>query len=129
MSKKIIQNISVSSSSINSTTVQFTKSINNLKFKPDYVKVKQLSMLNDPASTLEGIFILTSDLVDYQPLFSVAFSATTTDNQSYTTQLNNKFILSRDVNGTFTFYWTDSGDASISPIGNVSFILEFGKYL
>lgn len=94
-----------------------------IPFQPDEVIVRQVTIYVPGVVAAGGYqtIIVTSDLIDNLPLFSVLFGDSVI-------QLNNKFPITRFISGSYNFNFLNINNSPNVLQCQLSFILEFVKY-
>jgi hypothetical protein len=90
-----------------------------IPFQPDEVIVRQASVYDLAGGN--HIIIVTSDLVDNYPLFTI-------NDEIITIPLSTRFIINRPITGTFTFNFLNVDQTNSNLQIEIAFVLEFIKY-
>ena len=94
--------------------------ISNVNFTPDVMIVKSITVIN--AGTADAVYRIITDLTDWQPIAIINTKSVEINLIDVT------FNLNKQINGTYTFRFTDYIGDSVNLSMFLTLQLEFIKY-
>lgn len=94
----------------------------DINFLPDEMVVRQISYYDNSGGATNNVLMVTSDLTDFQPMFTII------DSTTFSTVLENRFPIYQQVRGIHTFNFLSIDRINFTSQCQIAFLLEFIRY-